>query len=382
MSVINFIGIGLALFLSFLLILKNEKGRFDYILLAWLLLNATMLFFYYLNFEGYTHQFVPLLIAMGLIPYLISPLLYIYVSSLVQGAKFSFTKQALHFVPFLFILFSMWWYYWNPSDTHLIKVSKGFINTGGKLPFQVRYWSLIMAFSACMYPLLCLYKLFKHRAVIENEFSNLKEKTLDWMRYWILIEFVAFWISFLIIIAGDFDMVERITSFKVIAAMIIMNVFVVGYFGVKQSNIFVGALDTNPNEAADEKYRFSNLSSLEEDKLMTGLIEQMTDQKHYLNPSLSAADVAGLVGITKHQLSQLINQIADCNFYEFVNRYRVEEFKQRIKAGDADRLSLLGLAFDCGFNSKSTFNHLFKKMEGMTPSEYRKNESESTDSDD
>ncbi|MEO9964545.1 MAG: helix-turn-helix domain-containing protein [Reichenbachiella sp.] len=373
MSVINFIGIGLAIFLAFLLVLKSEKRMFDYILLAWLLLNATMLFFYYLNFEGHTHRFVPLLIAMGLIPYLISPLLFIYVSSLVQGSRFSLVRQSLHFLPFVFILFSMWWYYWNPDDRHIIRVAKGFINVGGDLPFQVRYWSLIMAFSACLYPLLCLFKLFKHRSIIENEFSNLQEKTLDWMRYWIIIEFVAFWISFLIIIAGDFDMVERMTSFKVIAGMIIVNVFVVGFFGVKQSNIFVGSGSDTIDSSADEKYKSSNLNLIQEDALMERLTQEMKDNKHYLNPALNATDVAGILSITKHQLSQLINQKTNGNFYEFVNQYRLEEFKARVLSGEAERLSLLGLAFDCGFNSKSTFNHLFKKNEGTTPSAFRKN---------
>lgn len=373
MSVINFLGIGLALFLSFLLILKNEKGTFDFILLAWLLLNGILLFFFYLNFIEQTNQFVPLLIAMGLIPFLVSPLLFIYVSSLVQGPQFSWAKQLLHFLPYIFMLSSILWYYWQPSELYIVKVSSGFINVGGALPYHVLDWALVMAFSACMYPMLCLFKLFKHRSVIENEFSNLQEKTLDWMRYWIIIEFVGFWISFLIIIAGDFDLVARMTSFKVISGLIIVNVFVVGYFGVKQSNIFVGIVDTKDQKnTLSEKYRHSNLSTLEVDGLMSRLHDSMRVDKLYKNPSLNAGDMADLLGVTKHQLSQLINQKTGRNFYEFVNQYRIEEFKEKVKAGEADQLSLLGLAFDCGFNSKSTFNHIFKKVTGNTPSEYRK----------
>lgn len=368
MSVVNFIGIGLALFLSFLLILKKEKGTFDYILLAWLLLNAAMLYFYYLNFVGQTDQYVPLLIAMGLIPYLVSPLLFIYVSSLIQGQRFSWWVQSLHFIPYVVMLVSILYFYWNPSEHHIIKVSRGFINIGGKLPFHVRYWSLIMAFSACAYPMLCLHKIIKHRAVIENEFSNIREKTLDWMKYWIIIEFVFFWISFLIIIAGDFDVMEIIISFKVIAAMIIFNVFVVGFFGVRQTNIFAGT----PEAESKEKYRYSNLNSVEAGKLLDQLRRNMKQQQWYKDPGLNAGEVASHMGITKHQLSQLINQETNGNFYEFVNQFRIEEFQQKLKAGEADKLSILGVAYDCGFNSKSTFNQFFKKVVGMTPSEYRK----------
>lgn len=374
MSVVNFIGIGLALFLSILLVLKRSKGTFDYILLAWLLLNAAMLYFYYLNFIGQTDEFVPLLIAMGLIPYLISPLLYIYVSSLVQGPRFSWWVQSLHFIPYLIMLVSILYYYWNPGEYHIVKVSRGFINIGGRLPFHVKYWSLIMAFSACVYPMLCLYKIIRHRAVIENEFSNIQEKTLDWMKYWIIIEFVFFWISFIIIIAGDNDLMEIIISFKVIAAMIIFNVFVVGFFGIRQSNIFVGSNGAEVHKSANkEKYRYSNLNTLEAGELLNRLKSRMESEAWYKDPALNAGEVADRMGISKHQLSQLINQETNGNFYEFVNHFRVEAFKHKIKEGAADTLSILGVAYDCGFNSKSTFNQFFKKEVGITPSEFRKN---------
>lgn len=371
MSAINFIGIGLALFLAFLLIQKKNKGTFDFILLVWLVLNAVLLFFYHLNFEGKTDQLVPILIAMSLIPYLISPLLFIYVSSLVQGEKFSWYAQLIHFIPFTIMVLSMWWFYWVPSEKHLIWVSNGYINMEGQLPFHIRNWSLIMAFSACMYPILCLVKILRHQTDILNEFSNLQEKTLNWMKYWIVIEFIGFWVSFLIIIAGDMDVVNILTSFKIISALIITNVFVIGYFGVRQSNIFLDSLSLN-NIKRDEKYKYSNLTHLETEVLINQLNEKMKTEKLYRNPTLSAAQLADMMNISKHQLSQLINQKASVNFYEYINHYRVEEFKNRVKIGDADKLSLLGLALDCGFNSKSTFNYLFKKYEGVTPSQYRK----------
>ncbi|WP_422358487.1 helix-turn-helix domain-containing protein [Reichenbachiella sp.] len=371
MSAVNFIGIGLALFLSFLLIQKRKRGTFDYILLTWLILNAILLFFYHLNFEGHTDQMVPLLIAMCLIPYLISPLLFIYVSSLVQGNRFSWIGQLAHFVPFLFMVLSMWWFYWSPTPDYLIRVSKGYINVKGQLPFHVKHWALIMAFSACMYPVLCLIKILRHQSVIVNEFSNLQEKTLNWMKYWIVIEFVGFWISFSIVIAGDMDMVNIMTSFKVISGLLITNIFVIGYFGVKQSNIFLDSkLEKNTNN--DEKYRHSNLNQQEAQELIDQLNNKMQVEKPYLNPTLSAGQLAEMINISKHQLSQLINQNTSSNFYEYVNLFRVEEFKKKVMEGKADKLSLLGLALDCGFNSKSTFNYLFKKFEGMTPSQYKK----------
>ena len=82
--------------------------------------------------------------------------------------------------------------------------------------------------------------------------------------------------------------------------------------------------------------------------------------------------------------SHLINHDLKTNFYEFVNKYRVEEFKYRLQREDSDKFTLLGLAYECGFNSKSTFNHTFKKFTGQTPKEYFiqcKNKSERKHSD-
>ncbi|MEO1714227.1 MAG: helix-turn-helix domain-containing protein, partial [Bacteroidota bacterium] len=72
------------------------------------------------------------------------------------------------------------------------------------------------------------------------------------------------------------------------------------------------------------------------------------------------------------EVSQAINQGLDCSFIDFVNQYRVQAFKERVEKGEASHLSLLGLALESGFNSKSTFNRVFKKLEGISPSEYQK----------
>ena len=379
MSAVNFIGIGLAFFLSSLLFIKKEKGNFDYILMAYLILNGVNLYFIYLNFIEQTSQFVPLLIALGLIPFLVSPLLYIYVSSLVQGARFSWFKQIFHFIPYFVILFSMYWVYWDSNDTTHLKVANGFVNIWGSgLSFYLRNWSFIMAFVSFIYPLLCLFKIFKHRKAIEDEFSSLKNNTLDWMRNWIVIEIIGFWISFIILLLSGYgeSMFDYDFTFKVISAIIILNIFVIGYYGVNQSNIFIGALSNQNQPESTGKYKSSNINSNRSEELMDLLKAKMEGEKPYRKPTLNAEDVAQLIDLSKHQLSQLINQQTGKNFYDFVNHYRVEEFKQRVNSDDANKLSLLGLAYDCGFNSKSTFNHIFKKSVGTTPSQYRKNLSE------
>jgi len=86
--------------------------------------------------------------------------------------------------------------------------------------------------------------------------------------------------------------------------------------------------------------------------------------KPYLNPDLNLPQLATELGISIHYLSQVINEHFRLNFFDFVNRYRIEAFKERIADPRYRNFSLLGIAFECGFNSKSTFNRIFKQATG------------------
>jgi AraC-like DNA-binding protein len=101
----------------------------------------------------------------------------------------------------------------------------------------------------------------------------------------------------------------------------------------------------------------------------------MADSKLYLEPELDLRQLSEAVGLSVHHLSQLINQYKGETFYDYINRLRVEHFKQAVLDPQNDHLSMLGLAFDFGFNSKTAFNTTFKRYIGMTPTEFKKRES-------
>ena len=109
------------------------------------------------------------------------------------------------------------------------------------------------------------------------------------------------------------------------------------------------------------------------------LIDYMQSEKPFLRTKLSINDLAEDLGIPSHHLSQVINERLNQNFYDFINSYRIEELKVKLKDPHNKHLTMLGIAFDCGFNSKASFNRIFKKHTGQTPSEYLENESPSTD---
>ena len=96
----------------------------------------------------------------------------------------------------------------------------------------------------------------------------------------------------------------------------------------------------------------------------------MTTDKPYLEPELSLAALARRLHTNPVVLSQVINTGAGKNFNDFVNQYRVDEFKRQVRNPANAHLSFLGLALDCGFNSKATFNRAFRKFTGQSPGEF------------
>ncbi len=98
----------------------------------------------------------------------------------------------------------------------------------------------------------------------------------------------------------------------------------------------------------------------------------MKTKKPFLDGELTIEDVSREIEIPRHAITQIINQKVGKNFYQFVNEYRVQETKKRIIDPEYANLTILAIGFDSGFNSKSTFNTIFKNVTDMTPSEYRK----------
>jgi AraC-like DNA-binding protein len=155
-----------------------------------------------------------------------------------------------------------------------------------------------------------------------------------------------------------------------------LSVFVIliGYFGLKQKVIFSSEILIVAGEdtKVQTRYAGSRLSDSEAKQYTEKLKDYMKSAKPYLNPDLSLPQLATELNISSHYLSQVINEQFNLNFFDFVNRYRVEAFKEKVINPEFRNYSLLGIAFECGFNSKSAFNRIFKQNTGITPSQFKK----------
>lgn len=128
--------------------------------------------------------------------------------------------------------------------------------------------------------------------------------------------------------------------------------------------------DNQPHRQA--KYKKTSLSKEQVSNLNNSITRIMEIQKPYFNPRLSLSDLAELTDVTTNQLSQFLNDHKQKNFYDFVNQYRLKKFLEYKQNRKYANFTILGLAYECGFNSKTTFNAFFKKTMGATPSDYFK----------
>jgi AraC-like DNA-binding protein len=121
------------------------------------------------------------------------------------------------------------------------------------------------------------------------------------------------------------------------------------------------------------KYKNSKLNQEIINKYKADLIYSMEKDKLYFNGKLSIQDVSEKLNIPRQYISEVLNEHMNTNFQDFINEYRVEEFIKRLKNDQNNHFTLLGIAMDVGFNSKSSFNAIFKKFKGLTPTQFKKN---------
>jgi AraC-like DNA-binding protein len=141
---------------------------------------------------------------------------------------------------------------------------------------------------------------------------------------------------------------------------------------IKQPAIYgEGIRVTGEDKKETERYARSGLKEKQAKEYLDKLISLVESEKPYLDRDLSIQDLAEKTGIPRHHITQVLNEVYGKNFFTFINEYRVKEVISRFSDRKNNNFTILAIAFDAGFNSKTAFNSIFKSQTGMTPSEYR-----------
>lgn len=310
----------------------------------------------------------------------LGPAIYFLFLSLTNRS-FRFKKSHLwHFLPALLeICSTLTAFGYDIVYQHwLLKLPlEGHFGTRGKLideglPIIGDLFSIGTYFSIFAYTLYTIRLYRKYRTYLDNHFANLENINYHWLRnlLYAIIFGIGIWMTFNVVEYFSGQQLSYIQDWYSYFCwgIIIYYVSIEGYyqqFHTKPKNLAFQA-DAVPLP--------STSTTAEPPAFQSELQLFMQLQKPFLDADLSLSKLADALNTTTASLSKTINEVFDQNFNEFINSYRVEEVKQKLMDKQYEHLSILGIAFDCGFKSKATFNRAFRKHTGLSPTEYKKSQ--------
>ena len=364
LSTINLVGAAHALVQALLLASSKRGNRpANRIMALFLLALALGMVNGFVNLLGWYDRWPALSILIGSIVLTYSPLFYFYIRTMC-GREFSWRPARLgHFVPFLLglVFWAAFWIFRRHEP------APGILAWCVKTPWLPVTVMAVVQMTA--YVTLMVRCLRDYARTIKDSFSSLDGINLRWLK-WRLAVFAIISIVGLAVVAvlkldGRLVNVASQTVFFFVA----LNIFATGYRAMFQPQIFFGP----GNEGGPGKrYQRSSLSAENAGLLKTRLLDMMAREQSFLDPKLTLPGLAQTLDVSVSHLSQVINEQLGRKFFDFINGYRVEAAKQRLVRPGSDRIKMITVAFDCGFNSLATFNRVFKEFAGRNPSDFRK----------
>lgn len=309
--------------------------------------------------------------------------IFLYVKYMCTKTNRFGRKDLWHFAPsfIVMLLFIPFFILPGPEKIDLILQHRNFYYV-----IIYRIIDYVVIIQGAFYFYYSLKFLKRYHILIREDYSNIDRITLNWLRN---IVIVVFGISLL----GTVGM--NLYSFRLISDVYFDfqffivggSIFLVSYYLLTKRELFVpepaGSQQTISGMSQQQKVAESSSELKATDKspfhldsdycreVVSKLRVAMENDKLYLNQDLSLNEVADKINIPRHHLSLILNNVLNNTFFDYINKYRVEEVKRKLHDPSSGNLTLLAIAYDAGFNSKSTFNRIFKKYEQVTPLEYK-----------
>jgi AraC-like DNA-binding protein len=319
---------------------------------------------------------------------LFGPLLYFYTKAVIYKDFRLKPGMLLHAVPFLlFLLFAVLSYHIQSAS-----MKRFILNAAAKqqTPVVLYIIGILLYAQFYSYTVAALRLVKQYKSTISNRFSEINKINLDWLRSTIFLFMVVIRVG---VLNAYIPLTPLINYFSITLSLIIISIFLfinrILLKALRHPESFEGRKEEDTietpteelteapgiplihNEHPVQKYAGSLLTDTEKAEVKATLIAYMQKERPFLEPQLTIEELADMLKIKPRILSQVINECLNQNFFDFINRYRIEEAK-RLLANPADpKITVLEVLYQVGFNSKSSFNTLFKKYTGLTPSEFK-----------
>ena len=359
------------LFAFFLILIKKGKKQSNVLLALFLLSYAAIPLDTLINFgeefRQFSIDFSPnIFYVFGSAYWLEAVLLLFYVRSLIYK-DFRFKKvDLLYLLPFLlYLIYETNNWYMLDSATKIAILNGYHIEAE---PFYTRFINLFRECFRTFCGLLCLLELRHYQKQIKNNFADIEDVDLTWLKI-LIVGFLIIRLQAVFVTLGymtsidlhltiDYSVLGQLSNFMV---MFLISFLI--FFSLGVSNLFHGI--DRATIANQEKQSIDPAQ-------ISALTLYMQEHKPYLNHLLTLDNLAAQTFMPPRQLSQVINRHFNKNFFEFINSYRIEESKTLLNKEENAKITMLEVMAQVGFNSKATFNTFIKKTVGMTPTQYRK----------
>lgn len=365
------IGIFLAIFLLFLLLIKKNKSQADKVLAFWLFFLFINQVLNYFQENGAMYEYPHWLGVDFAMPIVNGLLLYFYVLEITGNTLKNKWIVVLHLIPTISLLILTIPFY-SLSGAEKITV---FENEGAGFEWYLLYTNILIPLSGLIYTIWSLIIIKKHRLKIQDSFSNVDKKELQWLKY-LSIGFLIIWV-----LSIFFDN-------AIIYSAVVVLVLFIGFFGINQLNIFYDPITaiSEPVETStsfekskeetpkpryiSKRYAKSGLNEEIAVQIFANLNVLMNDDALYKNEDLTLTELAKTLNAHPNHLSQVINEREGKNFYNYINSIRIKEFIKLASLPENKKYTMISLAYDVGFSTKSTFNKHFKAYTGKTPTAF------------
>jgi len=299
--------------------------------------------------------------------FVLGPLLYFYTRSVIHKSFRITLTSLLHLLPFLIFFIGTEFYYLIQSrevQEHILKRL-----AGHQLPKGFAFVSIFILLQFLLYMVLSIRVITLYKNAANQLFSNTKYTNVSWLYSTIGFFIVIMLATTLNGLLAQTSLVKYyLLAFNLIILAVLVFVIMVLMKALRDSSFFAFTESDLQDKSVPSR---SIETNSEKEKAIQTILLYMKDSKPFLEPELTLDDLASQLSIKSKFLSQVINEQLQQNFFDFINRYRIEEAARLLTNPKDKKITILEVLYKVGFNSKSSFNTLFKKYTGLTPTEFK-----------
>lgn len=363
--IITLLGIAQGLIFGIIFLFLKRRNRRAQIILGFLFICfAISIGHFLLQHSRLYHEFPHLLRVSFPVLFLFGPLFFFY-ALLLTNSEYRFKwLDLLHLLPFIVILTGSIPFYLLPGEEKLKFLEQIEQGNDKFWTFAVGIGQIIQLFA---YIVVTHLRLKRYRKNLTQIRAQTEQIDLSWLYSATIAFFMIFGFMMVTMVLWlFFDVMEKVYS-VVVPVMVTIVIYFQGYKALLQKDIVFDREEINRLEG--KKYEKSSLTKEKSDDIKNNLFNLFEKERSYLDPGISLSSLSSKLSVSPNHLSQVINENIGITFFDLINQRRIEEAKKLLIS--KPEYTILAVAMDSGFNSKSAFNSAFKKFTGTTPTAYR-----------